>query len=82
MCGTCRTYGRGERYMQGLEGKPEGKRQLGRPGHKWEDSSKTDQEVGWQDMEWSDPAQSRIGWRAVLHVIRATFFQNCGEFHD
>jgi hypothetical protein len=29
-------------------GKPEGKRQLGRPRHRWEDNSKVDlQEVGW-----------------------------------
>jgi len=31
-----------------LAGKPEGKRQIGRPRHRWEDNIKMDlQEVGW-----------------------------------
>jgi hypothetical protein len=31
-----------------LVGKPEGKRQLGKPRHRWEDNTKMDlQEVGW-----------------------------------
>ena len=33
---------------QGLVGKPEGKRSLGRPRHRWEDNIEMDlQEVGW-----------------------------------
>jgi hypothetical protein len=33
---------------RGLLGKPEGKRPLGRPGHRWEDNTETDlHEVGW-----------------------------------
>jgi len=35
-----------------LVGKPEGKRPLGRPGHRWEDNIKMDlQEVGCGDMD-------------------------------
>jgi hypothetical protein len=44
---------RGERGLHGvLVGKPEGKRPLGRPKHRWEDNIKSDvQEVGCEGME-------------------------------
>ena len=44
----------GERrgVYRGLVGKPEGKRTLGRPRHKWEDTIKMDlQEVGFRGMD-------------------------------
>ena len=48
---------RGEHMV--LVGKPDGKRPLGRPRHRWEDSIKMDlQEVGW-GMDWIDLAQDR-----------------------
>jgi hypothetical protein len=35
-----------------LVGKPEGKRQLGRPRHRWVDSNKMDlKEIGWDGMD-------------------------------
>ena len=38
-----------------LVGKPEGKRQLGRPRRRWEDNIKMDfQEVRWGGMDWID----------------------------
>jgi hypothetical protein len=38
-----------------LVGKPEGKRQLGKPGCRWEDNIKIDlREIQWDDMEWID----------------------------
>ena len=41
-------------------GRPDGKRQLGRPGHRWEDIMKMDiQEVGWEGMDWIDLAEDR-----------------------
>jgi hypothetical protein len=41
-----------------LMGKPEGKRQLARPRHRWEDNIKMDLgEVGWGGMHWTDLAQ-------------------------
>jgi hypothetical protein len=41
-------------------GKPEGKRRLGRPRHRWEDNIKMDlQEVGCGSMDWIDLAQDR-----------------------
>ena len=40
MGGTCSMYGGEERCIQGFGGKPEGKRPLGRPRHRWEDNIK------------------------------------------
>jgi hypothetical protein len=38
-------------------GKPEGKRPLGRPRHRWEDRTKMDiRETGWGGMYWPDLA--------------------------
>jgi hypothetical protein len=43
-----------------LEGKPEGKRPLGRPRHRWEDNIKMDlQEVGGGRGDWMELAQDR-----------------------
>jgi hypothetical protein len=43
-----------------LLGKPEGKRPLGRPGHRWEDNIKMDfQEVGCGGMDWIELALDR-----------------------
>jgi len=40
MGGACSMYGGEERCIQGFGGKPEGKRPLGRPRHRWEDNIK------------------------------------------
>jgi hypothetical protein len=41
-------------------GKPERKRPLGRPRHRWEDNIKSDvQQVGCDGMDWIDLAQGR-----------------------
>jgi len=43
-----------------LVGKPQGKRPLGRPRHRWEDNIKMDlQEVGCGGMDWIELAQDR-----------------------
>ena len=48
------------RVYRVLFGKPEGKRPLGRPRHKWEDNIKMDlQEVGCGGMDWIELAQDR-----------------------
>jgi hypothetical protein len=45
-------------------GKPEGKRPLGRPRHRWVDNIRMDLgEVGWDGMEWIDMAQYKGHWR-------------------
>ena len=53
-----------------LVGKPEGKRPLERPRHRWEDNIKMDlQEVGCGGMEWIQLAQDRDRWRALVNVV-------------
>jgi hypothetical protein len=53
-----------------LAGKPEGKRQLGRPRLRWEDNIKMDlREVGYVDKEWFDVAQERDRWRALVKEL-------------
>jgi hypothetical protein len=43
-----------------LVGRPEGKRSLGRPTHRWKDNIKMDVlEMGWGHMDWNDFAQGR-----------------------
>jgi hypothetical protein len=51
-------------------GNPEGKRPLGRPRHRWVDNIKMDlREIGWDGMDWIDPAQDRDQWRALVNAI-------------
>jgi len=53
-----------------LVGKPEGKRSLGRPRHRWEDNIKMDlQEMGCEGMDWMDVAQDRDRWRALVNAV-------------
>ena len=51
-------------------GKPEGRRPLERPRHRWEDNIKMDlQEVGCGDMDWIVLAQDWDRWRAVVNAL-------------
>ena len=53
-----------------MVGKPEGKRSLGRPRHRWEDKMKMDlQEVQWGGMGWIDLAQDRDRWFTLVDVV-------------
>jgi len=53
-----------------LVGKPEGKRPLGRPRHRWEDNIKMDlQEVGCGGMDWIKLAEDRDKWRALVNAV-------------
>jgi hypothetical protein len=54
-----------------LMGKPEGKRPLGRPRHRWEDNIKMGlQEVGVGRGDWMELAQDRGGWRALVSTVK------------
>jgi hypothetical protein len=53
-----------------MVGKPEGKRQLGRPRRRWEDNILIDlQEVGWVVLDWIDLAQDRDRWRSLVNAV-------------
>jgi len=53
-----------------LVGKPEGKRPLGRPRHRWEENIKMDiQEVGCGGMDWIEKAQDRDRWWAFVNAV-------------
>jgi hypothetical protein len=53
-----------------LVGKPERKRPLGRPRHRWVDNIRKDLvEVGWGDVGWIGLAQDRDRWRALLNSV-------------
>ena len=62
--------GEGRGMYRVLVGKPEGKRPLGRPRHRWEDNIKMDlQEVGCGGMEWIELAQDRDRWLALVNAV-------------
>jgi hypothetical protein len=51
--------------------KPERKRPLGRPTHRWEDYIKMDlQEVGRDRGDWMELAQDRDRWRVLVVTVR------------
>jgi hypothetical protein len=53
-----------------LVGKPEGRRPLGRPRHRWEDNIKMDLgEVGWEGTDWIDLAEDKDRWRALVYTV-------------
>jgi hypothetical protein len=57
---ACNTYGKSRGVYRVLVGKPEGRRPLERPRHKWEGNIKMDlREVGSGCMDWIDLAPDR-----------------------
>ena len=63
-------WGKGDVYTEFWWGKPEGKRPLGRPRRRREDTMKMDlQELGCGDMEYFDLAQDRDSWRALVKGV-------------
>jgi len=70
MGGTCSAYGGEKRHIHGLVGKPEGKRQLGRPSFRWDDIIKMGlQEVGGGCEDWMGLAKDRDRWRALVSTV-------------
>jgi hypothetical protein len=53
-----------------LVGKPEGKRPLGKPRRKYEDSIKLGlREIGIDGANWIWLAQDRVQWRACVNTV-------------
>jgi hypothetical protein len=51
-------------------GRPEGKRPLGRPKHRWEDSIKMDlKETGLNGVNWIQLAQDGVQWQACMNMV-------------
>jgi hypothetical protein len=66
-----------------LVGKPEGRRPLGRPRHRWLNNSRMDLvEVGWGDVDWIGLAQDRDRWRAREFGIEPSGSIKCWETRD
>jgi len=64
-----RVWDEGRGVHRVLVGKPEGKRPLGRPRHRWEDNIKLDLgEVG-GGGDWMELAQDRDRWRALVNMV-------------
>jgi hypothetical protein len=64
-----------------LVGRPEGKRPLGSPRRRWVDNIKTDlRGIGWDGMDWIDPAQDRDQWRALVNTVMNLWVPLNAEF--
>jgi hypothetical protein len=77
---TCGTYGRHDLHA----GRPGGKRPLGRPKLRWENSIKMDYvpEVGWWDMDWIDLAWDSDSFNCYDCGNEPWIYVKCGEFFD
>ena len=62
--------GEGRGVHRVLVGKPEGKRPLGRPRHRWEDNIRMDLlEVRGGCGDWMELAQARERWQALVSAV-------------
>jgi hypothetical protein len=53
-----------------LVARPEGRRPLGRPRRRWEESIKMDlREIRFGDVDWIHCAQDRDRWRALVNTV-------------
>jgi hypothetical protein len=53
-----------------LVGKPDGKRSLGIPRHRWEDNIRMDlREIGWEGVDRMHLAEDRDQWRALVNTV-------------
>jgi hypothetical protein len=54
-----------------LVGRPEGKRPLEGPRHRWEDNIKMDlREIGIDGANWIQLAQDRVQWQACVNTVK------------
>jgi hypothetical protein len=53
-----------------LVGRPEGKRPLAGPRHRWVDNIKMDlREMDWGGVDWIDLTQDRDHWRDLVNMV-------------
>jgi hypothetical protein len=65
---ACMGEGRG--VYRVLDGRPKGKRPLGRPRHRWEDNIKLDlREIRISGANWIQMAQDRVQWWAFVNTV-------------
>jgi len=70
MGGTCGAYGGEIGVYWALVRKPEGKKPLGRPKRRWEDTIKMDlKEVECGVMNLIELAQDRDNWRGLVNAV-------------
>jgi hypothetical protein len=67
------TYGThgGGRSVYGVSvGRPEGKRPLGRPRHRWEDTIKMNlRKIGIDEANWIQLVQNRVQWWDFVNMV-------------
>jgi hypothetical protein len=62
--------GEGRGVYRVLVGRPEGKRPLARPRHRWEDNIKMGlRKIGIDGANWIQLAQHRVQWRACVNTV-------------
>jgi hypothetical protein len=67
---SCSTNGEKRNVYRLLVGKPEGKRQPGRPRRRWIDNIKIDLlEIGLSVVDWIGLAQDKYRWRALVNAV-------------
>jgi hypothetical protein len=71
LAGHVARMGEGRGVYRVLVGKPEGRRQLGRPRRRWEDNIVYYyiREVGCGCVDWMELAQDRDRWRALVSAV-------------
>jgi len=66
---ACGLYDRQRGAYKVFVGRPEGKRPLGRPVHRWKDNIKMDLKGGgWGGMDWLYLAEDRDNWLALVNA--------------
>jgi hypothetical protein len=70
MSRACSRNGEKRDVYMTLVGRPERKRPLRRPRIRWVDNIKMDlRETGWGGMDWTDLAEDRDQWRALVNTV-------------
>jgi hypothetical protein len=63
-------HGRGEKWVQNFDWKPEGKGLLGRPRRRRDDNVRMDvRGTGWEGVDWIYLAQDRDQWRDLVNTV-------------